>query len=42
MALVAHGGTDAMKAAGPALAELLAARMELHICQPIVGKNLPG
>jgi quinol monooxygenase YgiN len=41
-ALVAHGGSDAMKAAGPALAELLAARLELHICEPVAGKNLPG
>jgi quinol monooxygenase YgiN len=41
-ALVTHGGGDAMKAAGPAFAELLATRLELHICEPIAGKNRPG
>jgi quinol monooxygenase YgiN len=40
-ALVAHGGSEAMKAAGPAFAEFLAARVELHVCEPVAGKNLP-
>jgi quinol monooxygenase YgiN len=41
-ALVAHGGSDAMKAAGPIFGELLAGRAELHVCEPVAGKNVPG
>jgi quinol monooxygenase YgiN len=40
-ALVAHGGSAAMKAAGQAFADLLAGRPELHVCEPVTGKNLP-
>jgi quinol monooxygenase YgiN len=38
-ALAAHGSGEAMKAAGPAFATLLAGRPELHILTRIVGKG---
>jgi quinol monooxygenase YgiN len=41
-ALAAHGGSDAMKAVGPKLADLLASRMELYPLELIVAKGLPA
>ena len=41
-ALGAHGGSDAMKAAGPALRDLLAGRPELQFLEPVTGKGLPA
>jgi quinol monooxygenase YgiN len=40
-AMAAHGGSDAMKAVGPKLADLLAGRMELYPLELIVAKGLP-
>ena len=39
-ALGAHSGSDTMKALGPSLAGLLAARPEMHLVTPIGGKGL--
>jgi quinol monooxygenase YgiN len=41
-ALLAHGGSDAMKAAGSGMAELLAGRPELQFLEPVVAKGLPA
>jgi quinol monooxygenase YgiN len=40
-ALVAHGGSEAMKAAGAAMGDLVGAKTELYFCQPVVSKGLP-
>jgi quinol monooxygenase YgiN len=40
-ALVTHGGSEAMKAAGPRLGELLAGRPELYFMELAGGKGLP-
>jgi quinol monooxygenase YgiN len=41
-ALDVHRSSDAMKAAGPGLAALLAGRPELTFMSPAGGKGLPG
>jgi quinol monooxygenase YgiN len=41
-ALVAHGGSDAMKAVGAKLADLLTARPELYPLELVAGKSLPA
>ena len=41
-ALGAHGGSETMKKAGGALADLLAGRPELHLLELVSGKNLPA
>jgi len=40
-AFAAHGKSDAFKAAGAGLGELLGGRPELHICELAVAKGLP-
>jgi quinol monooxygenase YgiN len=41
-ALAAHGGSDAMKAAGGKLRDKAAGRPELHIAELVGGKGLPA
>ena len=41
-ALMAHGGSEAMKQAGPALGQLLDGKAELYFLEPVTGKGLPG
>ena len=41
-ALMAHGGSEAMKQAGGPMAELLAVKAELYFLEPVTGKGLPG
>src|SRR5580658_3892949 len=41
-ALAAHGGSEAMKAAGAKLRDKAAGRPELHFAELVGGKNLPG
>jgi quinol monooxygenase YgiN len=38
--LIAHGGSDAMKAAGSHFRDLLAAKPELHFLEPLKAKGL--
>src|SRR5579871_5699398 len=40
-ALAAHGGSEAMKAAGPKLADKLGGRPEIIQVVPVVGKGIP-
>jgi len=40
-ALAAHGGSEAMKAAGPRLADKLGGRPEIIQVVPVVGKGIP-
>ena len=40
-ALAAHGGSEAMKAAGPRLADKMGGRPEIIQLTPVVGKGLP-
>jgi quinol monooxygenase YgiN len=40
-ALAAHGGSEAMKAAGPRLADKLGGRPEIIQLTPVVAKGLP-
>jgi len=41
-ALMAHGSSEAMKQAGPALGELLAGRADLYFLEPVTAKGLPA
>ena len=41
-ALAAHGGSEAMKAAGGQLRDKAAGRPELHILELVTGKGLPA
>ncbi len=41
-ALAAHGGSEAMKAAGGKLRDKAAGRPELHVCELVTGKNVPS
>ncbi|HEY2430256.1 MAG TPA: putative quinol monooxygenase, partial [Acidimicrobiales bacterium] len=41
-AMAAHGGSEAMKAAGGKLRDKAAGRPELHMLDLVDGKNLPG
>ena len=41
-ALAAHGGSEAMKAAGGKLRDKAAGRPELHVVELVGGKGLPG
>ena len=41
-ALMAHGGSEAMKRAGGPMSELLAGKAELYFLEPVTGKGLPA
>jgi len=41
-ALAAHSGSEGMKAAGAAMGDLLGGAPELHLCELVVAKGLPG